>query len=191
MIAAVSSAPSPTGHLSGLWSAVRGSAQHLYPAFAGPPGSRAPREIDRSGGALALPQSQLCAPDLLSTSGPGSPQARQRNQPVWRNPPDAGPCAGRPSWRAAEHTVGLAGQRRHPTPPGPAMGPVRRAFDSRGHAAFWTDCSSVCGRKPGYQRRNVSSHSSLSTRVRICNSRCAPRWLHCICCSFTIRLLTT
>ena len=28
-----------------------------------------------------------------------------------------------------------------------------RAFDSRGHAAFWTDCSSVCGRKPGYQRR--------------------------------------
>ena len=58
-------------------------------------------------------------------------------------------------------------------------------------AAFSVCCSSVCGRKPGYQRRNVCSHSSLSTRVRICSSRCAPRWLHCICWCLTIRLLTT
>ena len=48
-------------------------------------------------------------------------------------------------------------------------------------AAFLTGCSWVCGRKPGYQRRNVSSHSSLSTRVRICKSRWAPRCVHCIC----------
>jgi hypothetical protein len=31
----------------------------------------------------------------------------------------------------------------------------------------------------------------LSTRVWICNSRCAPRFVHCICWCFTIRLLTT
>jgi Tfp pilus assembly protein PilF len=50
-----------------------------------------------------------------------------------------------------------------------------------GQAAFSRNCAWVCGRKPGYQRRNVSSHSSLSTRVRICRSRCAPRGVHCIC----------
>src|SRR3954468_17718324 len=44
-----------------------------------------------------------------------------------------------------------------------------------GQAAFSRDSGRVCGRKPGYQWRNASSHSSLSTRVRICSNRCAPR----------------
>jgi hypothetical protein len=58
-------------------------------------------------------------------------------------------------------------------------------------AAFLRTAASALGRKAGYQRRNVFSHSSLSTRVRICSSRCAPRGLHCICWCFAIRLLTT
>jgi hypothetical protein len=46
-------------------------------------------------------------------------------------------------------------------------------------------------RKPGYQVRNVSSHPSFNTRVRICSRRWAPRLVYCICCFFTMRLLTT
>src|SRR5262249_32803329 len=46
-------------------------------------------------------------------------------------------------------------------------------------------------RKPGYQVRNVSSHSPFNTRVRLCCSRGAPRLLQCICCFFTMRWLTT
>src|SRR5260221_2948309 len=57
-----------------------------------------------------------------------------------------------------------------------------------GQAAF-LPCAR--GRKSGYQRRKVFSHSSSSTRVLICRRRCAPRWLHPICCILTIRLLTT
>src|SRR5208282_5883473 len=57
-----------------------------------------------------------------------------------------------------------------------------------GQAAF---LACARGRKYGYQRRKVFSHSSSSTRVLICRRRCAPRWLHPICCFFTIRLLTT
>src|SRR2546426_2210250 len=37
----------------------------------------------------------------------------------------------------------------------------------------------------------IPSHSPFNTRVRICSSKWAPRWLHRICCFFTIRLLTT
>jgi hypothetical protein len=50
--------------------------------------------------------------------------------------------------------------------------------DGTGHAAR----SMAWARKPGYQVRNVSSHSPFNTRVRICSRRCAPRLLHCICC---------
>jgi hypothetical protein len=49
----------------------------------------------------------------------------------------------------------------------------------------------VWDRKPGYQVRNIASHSSFKTRVRICSRRCAPRLVHCIYCFFTMRLLTT
>jgi hypothetical protein len=50
-----------------------------------------------------------------------------------------------------------------------------------GQVAFSRDSAWVCGRKPGYQWRNASSQSSLSRRVRICRSKCAPHWVHCIC----------
>src|SRR5690242_1682895 len=58
-----------------------------------------------------------------------------------------------------------------------------------GQAASLAGCPS--GRKAGYQRRKLFSHSSSSTRVRICSSKCAPRGPQPICCFFTIRLLTT
>jgi hypothetical protein len=32
---------------------------------------------------------------------------------------------------------------------------------------------------------------TMSTKVRICSNRCAPRWLHHVCCFFTMRLFTT
>ena len=61
-----------------------------------------------------------------------------------------------------------------------------------GQATF---CSGdvICGwgRNLGYQRRNTSSSSSLRIFVRVCNKRCAPRSVHCICCFLTNRLLTT
>ncbi len=37
----------------------------------------------------------------------------------------------------------------------------------------------------------VISEHAINARVRTCNSKCAPRWLHRICCRFTIRLLIT
>ena len=43
----------------------------------------------------------------------------------------------------------------------------------------------------GYQRRNRSSRSLLSTFVLVCSKRWAPRSVHCICCFLTNRLLTT
>jgi len=49
----------------------------------------------------------------------------------------------------------------------------------------------VYARNPGYHLRKTSSQSPLSTRVRICSSKWAPRWLQRICCFFTMRLLTT
>src|SRR5512133_3628287 len=42
-----------------------------------------------------------------------------------------------------------------------------------GHAALGLACT----RNPGYQVRNVSSHSPFNTRVRIWIRRCAPRLL--------------
>src|SRR5579863_2848954 len=44
---------------------------------------------------------------------------------------------------------------------------------------------------PEYHRSNVPRRSPLSSRVRTCNSRWAPRRLHRICCFLTIRLLMT
>jgi hypothetical protein len=49
----------------------------------------------------------------------------------------------------------------------------------------------ACGRNRGYQPRNTSSSSLLRTLVRVCNKRWAPRSVHCICCFFTNRRLTT
>jgi hypothetical protein len=68
-----------------------------------------------------------------------------------------------------------------------------RALKSRGYqAASSVGVTGVCtGRKRGYQRRKIPSQSSFSTCVRTCKSRCAPSGVHCICCFFTIRLLTT
>src|SRR6267143_701188 len=43
----------------------------------------------------------------------------------------------------------------------------------------------------GYQRLNTVPSSRLSVLTRVCNSRCAPRLLHCICCFLQKRLLTT
>ena len=47
------------------------------------------------------------------------------------------------------------------------------------------------GGKSGYQVRNVSAQSALSTFVRTWRSRWAPSGVHCICCCLTMRLLTT
>jgi hypothetical protein len=38
---------------------------------------------------------------------------------------------------------------------------------------------------------NTSSRSLFRTLVRVCNKKCAPRGVHCICCFLTNRLLTT
>jgi hypothetical protein len=35
--------------------------------------------------------------------------------------------------------------------------------------------------RPGYQRSNSGRRLPSSERVRVCNSRCAPRRVHCIC----------
>src|SRR6266851_5982414 len=43
----------------------------------------------------------------------------------------------------------------------------------------------------GYHRLNTVPSSRLSVLTRVCNSRCAPRLLHCICCFLQKRLLTT
>src|SRR5260370_30902035 len=52
-------------------------------------------------------------------------------------------------------------------------------------------CVCGCGLNFGYQWRNTSSRSSLSTFVLVCSKRWAPRSVHCICCFLTNRLLTT
>ena len=46
-------------------------------------------------------------------------------------------------------------------------------------------------RNCGYHRRNTSSNSLFNTLVRACSNRCAPFSVHCICCFFTNRRLTT
>jgi hypothetical protein len=57
----------------------------------------------------------------------------------------------------------------------------REHLNPWGQAASSNGCVDVGNRKPGYHRRKVRSHSSLSTRVLICRSKCAPRCVHCIC----------
>src|SRR4029077_14237697 len=52
-------------------------------------------------------------------------------------------------------------------------------------------CVCGCGLNFGYQRRNRSSRSSLSTFVLVCSKRWAPRSVHCSCRFLTNRLLTT
>ncbi|MBA3439128.1 MAG: hypothetical protein H0T92_04585 [Pyrinomonadaceae bacterium] len=44
---------------------------------------------------------------------------------------------------------------------------------------------------PGYHPENVSRYSSFSTLVRTCSRRCAPRFVHLICCFFTILFAIT
>src|SRR5271166_6580307 len=61
-----------------------------------------------------------------------------------------------------------------------------------GQAALCSgSCVCGCDLNFGYQRRNRSSKSSLSTFVLVCSKRWAPRSVHCICCFLTNRLLTT
>lgn len=68
---------------------------------------------------------------------------------------------------------------------GPAASYARwsRALKSRGYQAavlvssFDTDDTDA-HRNWGYQVRNVSSQSSLSTLVRTCKSKCAPSGVH-------------
>src|SRR5262249_46603172 len=55
------------------------------------------------------------------------------------------------------------------------------------HAA--SASSSTC--ISGYQRLNTSPNSPFRVFTRVCNSRCAPRFVHCICCFLQNRLLTT
>jgi hypothetical protein len=49
--------------------------------------------------------------------------------------------------------------------------------------------SSSC--KSGYHRRKVKANLLLSVLTRACNSKCAPRLVHCIDCFLTNRLLST
>jgi hypothetical protein len=49
--------------------------------------------------------------------------------------------------------------------------------------------SSRC--KSGYQRWNTAPSSWFRVFARICNRRCAPRLVHCICCFLQKRLLIT
>src|SRR6266700_586765 len=63
-----------------------------------------------------------------------------------------------------------------------AIGLDEEGRSRKAHAK--TGC--VYARNPGYHLRKTSSQSPLSTRVRICSNRWAPRWLQRICCLFTI-----
>jgi site-specific DNA recombinase len=56
-------------------------------------------------------------------------------------------------------------------------------------AAFFAGTSST-GRNPGYHFRNVSSSRLSRTQVRVCSSRWAPFFVHCICWRLANRLLT-
>lgn len=46
-------------------------------------------------------------------------------------------------------------------------------------------------RQPGYPRWKVWSSPSFRALVHVWSSKCTPFLLYCICCFFTIRLLTT
>lgn len=53
--------------------------------------------------------------------------------------------------------------------------------------------SSACPSKfiPGNHLPKIPRKSPFRVWTRVCNSRCAPRWIQRICCFFTKRLLTT
>src|SRR5262249_8084617 len=72
-------------------------------------------------------------------------------------------------------------RQRDDLPPGHLE---RERHEAGGQAA-------ALGRNRGNQRRNTSSNSLLRTFVRVCTSKCAPFSVHCICCFFTNRRLTT
>jgi hypothetical protein len=44
---------------------------------------------------------------------------------------------------------------------------------------------------PGYHRSKSGRNVPSSARVRVCSSRCAPRFVHCICWRLANRLLMT
>jgi hypothetical protein len=68
---------------------------------------------------------------------------------------------------------------------------IRERQKIGGQAALRSvSCVGGCGPNFGYQRRNRSSKSSLSTFVLVCSKRWAPCSVHCICCFLTNRLLT-
>src|SRR6266853_1409579 len=64
---------------------------------------------------------------------------------------------------------------------------AREHGDAGDQAASGNSSTSISG----YQRLNTVLNSRLSVLTRVCNSRCAPRLLHCICCFLQKRLLTT
>src|SRR5712691_8190834 len=70
------------------------------------------------------------------------------------------------------------------SPPAQFIGEHGEAGDEAASAS-----SSTC--ISGYQRLNTEPNSWLSVLTRVCNSRCAPRFDHCICCFLQNRLLTT
>jgi len=50
------------------------------------------------------------------------------------------------------------------------------------HAATaWAALSALSLASPGYHRSKRGRNVPSSVRVRVCSSRCAPRFVHCIC----------
>src|ERR671935_219218 len=63
----------------------------------------------------------------------------------------------------------------------------REHGDAGDQAASGNSSTSISG----YHRLNTVPSSRLSVLTRVCNSKCAPRLLHCIYCFLQKRLLTT
>src|SRR5881296_3240950 len=68
---------------------------------------------------------------------------------------------------------------------------LRRLPGEHGDTGDYATAGSSSTSRSGYQRLNTAPNSRLRVLTRVCSSRCAPRFDHCICCFLQKRLLTT
>ena len=129
----------------------------------------------------------------VSPSGMSSLPARRFGS---RRLPPA-PTTTRPCGKRAARLPGFLPSRSLPTSTGSCMDDPARDLRSpalqreHGDAGDYAASGSSSTSMSGYQRLNTVPNSWFRVLTRVCSSRCAPRFDHCICCFLQNRLLTT
>jgi hypothetical protein len=113
---------------------------------------------------------------VFCSTQPHRPRPRLDHQPDDRQPDPGDPGRRLQGRTAPGRDRNDLGQRRHGAAPG-----EHDLLWGIHAATAWAALSALSLASPGYHRSKRGRNVPSSVRVRVCSSRCAPRFVHCIC----------